>query len=57
MLEVEALAESQDGTRCIVLESKEVLRGEAEVTGIRLTSGHEGQVIPSRSLLAAHHGW
>lgn len=39
MLEVGALAESKDGTRCIVLESKEVLRGEAEVTGIRLTQG------------------
>lgn len=32
VLEVGALAESKDGTRCIGLESKEVLRGEAEVT-------------------------
>lgn len=32
VLKVGALAESKDGTRCIALESKEVLGGEAEVT-------------------------
>lgn len=32
VLEVGALAENKDRTRCIGLESKEVLRGEAEDT-------------------------